>query len=331
MLASGRLQPRCYDGVMSRLWAVTSYFNPASYRRKARNYRIFRERLAVPLVTVELSQTAPFELTPADADILVQLRGGDVMWQKERLLNLAVGHLPDECEYVAWLDCDIVFGREDWSQAALRELDRHSIVQLYRTVYHLGRDTPRDQFSREFAVFQHDSIGYACALGLKTSPASADQGIPGIFKRGQAWCARRELLEGHGFYDRNIIGAGDKMMAYAVTGQVEELITELGLTPAHADDYRGWAARFGRDVNGVGYIEGDIFHLWHGDFRLRQYGPRHQILRSFEYNPATDIKLDVEGCWRWNSPKWEMHRRVREYFHQRCEDGEPGNIVSAAS
>ena len=81
---------------MSRLWAVTSYFNPAGYHRKLPNYRTFRKQLAVPLLAVELSHSDKFELEPNDADVLVQLNGGNVMWQKERLLNVGISHLPND-------------------------------------------------------------------------------------------------------------------------------------------------------------------------------------------------------------------------------------------
>src|SRR5690349_10101249 len=83
----------------SRLWAITSYFNPLDYRRRRQNYRAFRERLPLPLLTVELAYRSP-ELAAGDADLLVQLRGRDVMWQKERLLNIAVARLPPECDRV---------------------------------------------------------------------------------------------------------------------------------------------------------------------------------------------------------------------------------------
>lgn len=315
--------------ILAKLWAVTSYFNPAAYRRKLLNYRVFRKRLAAPLVAVELSQSGLFELAPGDADLLIQLRGGDVMWQKERLLNVAIGHLPGECTCVAWIDCDIVFDRQDWVSAAVSELDRFSVCQLFRTVYHQRRDAPDGAVGREFAFLQEDSIGYASCLGLVTSTASTTDGIPGTFKRGLAWCARREVLAEHGLYDCNVIGNGDTMLAFAATGQVEQLIADIGFTPAHADDYRRWAARFRRDVKGLGYIGGDIFHLWHGERLLRQYRARHEILRAFNYDPAADIALDAPGCWRWNSPKLEMHRRVREYFWQRDEDGESDKAGAA--
>ena len=82
------------------LWAITAYFNPAGYRRRRDNYRVFRERLQAPLVTAELSCDGNFALSSDDADVLVQVHG-DAMWQKERLLNLALGAVPSACQAVA--------------------------------------------------------------------------------------------------------------------------------------------------------------------------------------------------------------------------------------
>jgi hypothetical protein len=55
------------------VWAITSYYNPARFKRRLPNYRIFRANLGVPLVTVELSFDGHFELTEKDADVLVQI------------------------------------------------------------------------------------------------------------------------------------------------------------------------------------------------------------------------------------------------------------------
>lgn len=88
------------------LWAITSYFNPVGYRRRLTNYRVFRRRLTVPLVTVELAHHGVFELERGDAEILVQLTSPDILWHKERLLNVALKALPVECRQVAWLDGD---------------------------------------------------------------------------------------------------------------------------------------------------------------------------------------------------------------------------------
>ena len=96
------------------LWAITSYFNPMRYGRRLANYRLFREHLPLPLITVELSfgGQEEFDLREGEADVLIQLRGQDVLWQKERLLNVGLGALPSECTKVVWFDCDVVFGED---------------------------------------------------------------------------------------------------------------------------------------------------------------------------------------------------------------------------
>ena len=83
------------------LWAITSYYNPLAYRRRRDNYRSFRQRLGVPLLTVELAYGPQFELGEGDADLLLQRRGRAVLRPKERLLNLALEALPRACTKVA--------------------------------------------------------------------------------------------------------------------------------------------------------------------------------------------------------------------------------------
>jgi hypothetical protein len=113
------------------LWGITCYFNPAGYRRRLANYRVFRERLGVPLVAIELAYGPHFELNHNDAEILVQLRGRDILWQKERLLNVALQKLPSSCRKVVWLDCDVVFEANDWAERTSLLLDRFMLVQPF--------------------------------------------------------------------------------------------------------------------------------------------------------------------------------------------------------
>src|SRR4030081_2455303 len=123
----------------SLMLVVTSYFNPIKSHRRLTNYKTFRSRLDAPLLTVELSFDGQFELTSADADRLIQLSGGDVMWQKERLLNIALGAVPDDVGSVAWIDCDVVFESRNWPQAAKKTLQSVSIIQLFSEVRYLDR------------------------------------------------------------------------------------------------------------------------------------------------------------------------------------------------
>ena len=307
---------------MNRFWAVTSYFNPVGYRRKLPNYRLFRQRLTVPLLTVEFSQTGVFELGAGDAEVLLQVRDGDFMWQKERLLNLGVTHLPDHCEYVAWLDCDLIFERSDWASAAMDELNRSSLCQLFGTIHHLRPGVPAEAIGRDAAYASHESAGHASARGVKLSVAPSTERVPNPYRRGHAWCARKELIATHGLYDCSVLGSGDNLILFATTGQAEEFIGRGDLCPAQASHYRDWASRWRRDAQRIGCIEGDLFHLWHGAIEKRRYFARGEILSSAGYDPATDIVLSPEGCWRWNSDKPELHRRVREFFEELDEDAD---------
>src|SRR5215203_77291 len=148
------------------LWAITSYFNPMRYKRKLANYRLFREHLPLPLITVELSFGAnDFDLREGEADILIQLRGGDVLWQKERLLNVALRALPSECTKVVWLDCDVVFGGGGWAEEVSGLLDEFPLVQAFSRIHHLPRDLGPGELSPADAEFSRSSTASLVASG----------------------------------------------------------------------------------------------------------------------------------------------------------------------
>ena len=80
------------DRWQGSFWAITTYYpfdDPPGQRRRLQVYREFRRRLRLPLVTVELSLNG-FHLSPDDAEVLVQIPDGALLWQKERLLNVAL-------------------------------------------------------------------------------------------------------------------------------------------------------------------------------------------------------------------------------------------------
>jgi len=88
--------------------------------------------------------------------------------------------------------------------------------------------------------------------------------------------------------------------------------------------YLAWARPYSESVMGrVGWVQGRLFHLWHGEIEDRQYGERHGRLQPFDFDPFNDIALDDGGCWRWNSDKKALHAFVRGYFESRNEDGAP--------
>jgi hypothetical protein len=299
---------------LTDLWALTSYFNPMRYRRRYANYRAFRDRLNVPLVAVELAHSPDFELTEEDADVLIQLRDGDVMWQKERLLNVALASVPDTCRKVVWVDCDIVFETEDWAERVDALLERFVLVQAFSHAHHLDTDGE--------AIATQPSAAHALASGTNEFGRPTLRGA-GSTNNGLAWAARRELLEDAGFYDACVVGGGDLAMVAAAHGRFD--VATRNMSDRQVGHYLEWARPY-HEMTGAetGFADGLVSHLWHGDVESRRYRDRHDGLKRFGFDPADDIAHTADGAWRWNTDKPDLHAHVRSYFASRNEDGDTG-------
>ncbi len=308
----------------STLWAITSYFNPMHYKRRRATYQGFRQRLQVPLAAIELSFDGHFELGAGDADFLVQLRGEDVMWQKERLLNVLLPQLPVACRHVAWLDCDIVFERQDWPERVVEALSRAPVVQPFRRVHYMPPQAGPDDVSASIATLSRESLGSWLDSGRTADDAlrHATTRRSDSAMKGMAWAASRDLLQSHGYYDACIIGGGANALACAVLGTTDNVMRSNRMNDQQREHYLAWSARFHDAAQGtIAGMDGDVYHLWHGDLADRGGGARHQGLLQFDFDPAADIAVAASGCWRWASEKPDLHRFVRDYFAARKEDG----------
>jgi hypothetical protein len=304
------------------LWAITSYFNPAGYLQRQRNFRTFRERLRAPLIVVELAVDRAFDLGPGDADQVIRIKDGDVMWQKERLLNVALSRVPVECTAVAWFDCDVILERPDWVEATMQALERAPLVQLFRDRFNLGQGVlPEDVDPGPYA------LGQSLAFRLKEGVSPSILNEIGNVRQwnaslGLAWAARRQLIERYGLYDAGILGGGDRALAGAALGQLQAIARPWYSDGVRVEHYRRWAEPFHEAVRGnVEHLDGRLFHLWHGDRANRGYLTRYQDLQPFEFDPDHDLRVSPEGAWQWNSDKPAMHAYVRDYFRSRREDG----------
>ena len=116
--------------------------------------------------------------------------------------------------------------------------------------------------------------------------------------------------------------SGDRAMLCAAVGRFDYGIDALMMGTRQSEHYLAWARPFYDTVRGaVGYVDGRICHLWHGDLVNRRYSQRHEGLAPFGFDPFTDIMIDPNGCWRWTGRKTEMQEYVRGYFESRKEDG----------
>jgi hypothetical protein len=304
------------------IWGLTTYYNPAGYSKKLINYREFSKSLKaqnLKLLTVELAfGDSEFELSEEDADILIRYRTENKLWHKERLLNLGLGLLPEDCDKVVWLDADILFFDPLWVEKTARLLEKYRIIQPFSFAVRFPHD--RNILSRRnINKIRRNDPAYQGFIYSFKQPRGALK----VQNSGLAWAGRRDIFLRHGFYDRLILGSGDKLMGGAFLGF--RFADEFQRFPGKMIDHQNqWILKIHREVGGsVTYQDGVIGHLFHGTMTKRNYFERTNILKDNDFDPVKDIMPDSNGIWKWATDKTEMHHKIIDYFHSREEDAIP--------
>lgn len=307
VVSPGTAYPEAEPRTIRRLAAVTCHFNPCGYQRLESNYHRFVQALPreLELWTIELAyHDNPFRLP--DGPRMLRVRGDErhVLWQKERLMNLAIESLPSDVDAVAWLDADLIWLNRDWVTEACKLLERYNAVQLFEQIYDTDRDGRLGQRFPGHVYAKINGLGYG--------------------RPGGAWAARRDVLAG-GLYDRHAVGGGDTAVLFAWEGR-QKLPPTLNHGTAWELHYRAWANHsFSRVQSSLACVPGDVLHLYHGSRPNRQYVERYQILHENAFDPARDVEIDAEtNLLKWSESAMErkpdLVRRVAGYFEARRED-----------
>jgi hypothetical protein len=300
------------------LCVISSFFNPNRYKTKTRNCRSFissLERSNLNYVMVECSFGAQ-KYALKESPRVLRVRTTDVMWQKERLLNIALQHVPKTCSKVAWIDCDVLFVNKDWAKETCELLNNYKIIQPFEFAIRLAKGA---------TSFSGDGEPYrSFASVLKNNPVVLGRGTFALHGHtGFAWASHKDLLQRYGLYDAGIAGTGDHTMAHAFAGDWDGkcIARIIGQNPRFYRHYVNWSRRIYQSVRAqIGYVEGTLLHLWHGDVKNRRYVERDTYLEKYRYDPYKDIALDKNGCWKWNNGQHELKKWAREYFTLRQED-----------
>ncbi|MBI3633739.1 MAG: hypothetical protein HY226_05630 [Candidatus Vogelbacteria bacterium] len=310
------------------LWVITPYFNPCGYKRREFNYKVFAralERSGIPLLTIECAFGDQSFTLPESHDI-VRVRSNSLLWQKERLMNLAISWLPKACTAVAWADCDLLFGNPNWAVDTMRLLEKVPVVQLFETCNRL----PEENLANRAG-------GDVCRSFASVTPSDPSILNLGHFEKhghtGYGWGATRELLERHGLYEYAIIGSADHYISHAAFGDFAGPCMKLMMDgdEPQLEHFRNWAEPFYRDVAGkVAAVPGEVLHLWHGDLKQRKYLLRNHQLTKYRFDPFTDLVARPGRPFEWapgvHKEKSELVEMFAGYFASREEDGQSSKI-----
>lgn len=308
---------------LDKLWVIAPVSNPARYSSRYDLYQKFKvgmDRAGANLMTVELALgDRPFEVTEPGNPRHVQLRTWDEIWHKENMVNVGISRLPPDWEYVAWIDADVEFMRQDWASEVVHQLQHFQVIQLFQNAVDLG---PSGEVIKTLDGFMwswqtHQPRPYS----LKMDEGTGDGGYYPHWHPGYAWAARREAIDSlGGLVDFAILGAADHHMAWALVGEVIQN-TPQECTAAYKKHLQVWQDRAASHIRkDVGYMPGTILHHWHGAKRNRKYVERWQILHRHGYDPEFDLKRDWQGIHSFSDQGERMRNDIREYFRQRNED-----------
>lgn len=303
---------------VQELMAITTYFNPCHYQTRRRNYDLFMAGMrqsGVPCITVECAFSGQ-EFALPDALDVIRVRADSVLWQKERLLNLAASWLPPACRYVAWLDCDILFDNPGWARALIGVLQHKQVAQVFETCRRLGPD----------GVAEAEPPAVSFAAVMRRQPASLESGRYDLHGHtGYGWAMRREIFDEVGLYEAAVSGSADHFMAHAIYGHYGFCIEHaLRHDRKQIDHLQAWGARFHAMVQGsLGVVPGQIRHLWHGDSVNRRYFLRMHEITELGFDPQRDL-VAAPGqplAWAPGMEKPGLREYFSNYFAARQEDG----------
>jgi hypothetical protein len=303
---------------------LTTYFNSANYASRKDNYlRFIREleRSSLRCLTVECAFGDQPYVLPVQSHV-TRLRTPAILWQKERLLNAFVASLPPASRKVAWIDADLLFENPAWYQSVSRQLEQNAVVQLFDSVVRLPRGCEKDDGNGEAWT--------SFALEHTNAPGCERLGWFSHGHTGFAWAARRELFDRCGLFDLCLTGSADHLMAHAFVGDFDSRCIDnlIGLgSPLHREFVK-WATEAYRVTEGrIGYVEGRILHLWHGDTKDRRYHERSLAFKKLEFVPSRDIRLTSDGCWDWTGANPALEQWAADLFYDRMEDGGPSSTL----
>lgn len=304
-------------------WVISCYSNPLGYCTRRENFRRFAASLAkqgANLLVVEMAEPdGQFDLDETSYNC-VRVRGDGFIWQKERMLNVALKHLPSECSKVVWVDGDIIFESSNWLTMTSKALDHDVVVQ------------PFDQSVRLPHGHLHYSGESQENSGVTESFASCYKRDPSLSRKevyrnhghtGYAWAAQRDFLETCSLYDACITGSSDHLMAHVFAGALSSpcISKMIGEDHAFARHFAQWAQKADAICQGrLGFVPGMVLHLWHGSLGNRRYYVRNQEVKEFDFDPDRDLQLDANGLWAWTDSSSHLRSWSEAYFKSRHED-----------
>jgi len=248
---------------------------------------------------------------------IIRTRADSLLFHKESLLNLAVTLLPRKYKYVFWVDADVLFTNQNWLVDGVESLQSCPLVQLFSWCVHLDKYQIQPAFNLETAKDcasnleqRNPKVWRSFAYTYNTTSLGTSENYDLHGHVGFAWGARREVLDNCLLYEKALVGGADHILAHACVGQIPHPCIQKGFAD-NLNEVIDWSKKFYKASKGwLGYVHGDLYHLWHGEIKNRRYLKRIQ-----DFTGSTKkLTKDKKGFYRASGSSAAY---VKNYYRQR--------------
>jgi hypothetical protein len=288
-------------------------FNPTGATRLVANWLYTWNKLraaGIPVFGAELLFPYQSAASLAPEFKTITVRSDSLMFHKEKLLERLEREVPATYTKICAIDCDVIFRKPTWYDLTSEALDTATVAQPYSRCNWMGADLRTTVMSNPSAA--------ACLSEIRADHATGSDRLTGHPGFAMAW--RRGAVRP---FPHAVVGGGDAVFFRATCGLVGEFV----YPPMERLMTAAWTS-YKQSVGGVGDIvavDGDIYHMWHGPIKGRQYYDRY--VKFFDVVPSRvrDIReLLVEnedGVWSWRPDvRKEANAMMLRYFAGRDDD-----------
>ena len=153
-------------------------------------------------------------------------------------------------------------------------------------------------------------------MGTKSMDESTP---PNKYHPGFVWAMQRSIFKTiGGLYDKAIAGNGDVMFAFSLLNDMSPSYINR-YAPCILDTWRAYNAKVKALKPIIGYLNMEVYHLFHGLVRNRQYNSRHEIVKEkLKQGWDTAITTNAQGLYEFKDK--ELSDALHQYFLDRAED-----------
>lgn len=269
------------------------FFNSSKSVRLLTNYLYTAEKLKcahIPYYTIELYTNAP------EIEDAFHIKTDIILFQKERLCHLLEKKIPANYTKLLFIDCDVIFDDKEWYSKLSKALDTYEVIQ------------PFSKWITLDVTFKWLTNGESLVSDLLKHGRDGHNGF--------AWAFQRDWFREKGFYQYAILGGGDSKSSSVFVknerGNELELLEKYKDVPSMTSYIKSI-----KDVK-LSYLNGSIYHLFHGSIGKRNYKTRHSILKDYK-DPKDAVVIAKSGAFTLRNKT--LKHKIQKYFKSRDDDG----------